>query len=406
MSGKTPFRLLLAHEDAVAIVMEHVHPIERTEEVALDAAYHRVLAEDLVADQFVPPFDRSAMDGYAVRAEDTFGASTYTPKRLMVREVVYAGAVPTQSVDPGTCTQIATGCPMPEDADAVVMVEFTEADGDHVKILRPVYPGSNISRKGEDIQQGQCILPRGSHLTSAKVGVLAALGRDRVQVYAKPRVAVVPTGSEICPVGETLGEGQVYDINSHTLAAIAAANGAAVTLHPIVPDTREALESAVKAMQDHDLIVVAGGSSVGERDLLNGIIEALGTVLFHGVQVRPGKPTLFGVVEATPVFGMPGYPTSCLSNAHLFLLPALRQLARLPPPREETVTARLSERVVSASGRKQFLTVQVRDGVAYPVFRHSGAITSMADADGYIVLPTNVDVLEKDDEVTVILLTE
>jgi molybdopterin molybdotransferase len=207
-------------------------------------------------------------------------------------------------------------------------------------------------------------------------------------------------------VGTALGEGQVYDINSHTLAAIAAANGACVTPFQIVSDTREALEDAVKALQDHDLIVVAGGSSVGERDLLNGIIEQLGTVLFHGVQVKPGKPTLFGVVAETPVFGMPGYPTSCLSNAHLFLIPALRQLARLPPQREERVTARLSERVVSSSGRTQFLTVQVREGVAYPVFRHSGAITSMAEADGYIVLPTNVDVLEKDDEVTVILLNE
>ncbi len=145
---------------------------------------------------------------------------------------------------------------------------------------------------------------------------------------------------------------------------------------------------------------------MGERDLLNGIIEQLGTVLFHGVQVKPGKPTLFGVVEGTPVFGMPGYPTSCLSNAHLFLIPALRKLGWLPPRREEGVKARLAERVVSSSGRKQFLTVQVRDGVAYPVFRHSGAITSMAEADGYIVLPTNVDVIEKGDEVTVLLLNE
>jgi molybdopterin molybdotransferase len=406
MSAKTPFKLLLAHEDAVAIVMQHVHPIERTEWVALDAAFQRVLADDLVADQFVPPFDRSAMDGYAVQAEDTFGASSFNPKTFTLREVVYAGSVPQKPLDRGTCTQIATGCPLPDGADAVVMVEFTEAEGDHVKILRPVYPGSNISRKGEDIQEGQHVLRGGSYLTSAKVGVFAALGRERVKVYVKPRVAVVPTGSEVCAVGTALGEGQVYDINSHTLAAIAAANGACVTPFQIVSDTREALEDAVKALQDHDLIVVAGGSSVGERDLLNGIIEQLGTVLFHGVQVKPGKPTLFGVVAETPVFGMPGYPTSCLSNAHLFLIPALRQLARLPPQREERVTARLSERVVSSSGRTQFLTVQVREGVAYPVFRHSGAITSMAEADGYIVLPTNVDVLEKDDEVTVILLNE
>jgi molybdenum cofactor synthesis domain-containing protein len=406
MSEKTPFKLLISHEEAVKIILEHVQPIDRTEWVSLDEAFKRVLAEDLIADRFVPPFDRSAMDGYAVKAEDTFGASSFNPKTLALREVVYAGTVPHETLERGDCTQIATGCPMPEGADAVVMVEFTEKDDKQIKVLKPVYPGANISRKGEDIEEGKLVLSDGSYLTSAKVGVLAALGRERMKVYEKPQVAVVPTGSEVCAVGMKLGEGQVYDINSHTLAAIASENGARVTRFDIVPDTREALEGAIKALRDQDLIVVAGGSSVGERDLLNGIIEQLGTVLFHGVQVKPGKPTLFGVVEEKPVFGMPGYPTSCLSNAHLFLIPSLRKLARLPPRREEGVKARLSERVVSSSGRKQFLTVQVRDGVAYPVFRHSGAITSMAEADGYIVLPTNVDVIEKGDEVTVLLLNE
>jgi molybdenum cofactor synthesis domain-containing protein len=406
MSEKTPFKLLLSHEEAVKIILEHVQPIDRVVWISLDEAFKRVLAEDLVADRFVPPFDRSAMDGYAVKAEDTFGASSFNPKKLELREVVYAGTVPHETLEKGDCTQIATGCPVPEGSDAVVMVEFTEKDGERIKVLRPVYPGANISRKGEDIEEGKLVLNNGVYLTSAKVGVLAALGRERVKVYAKPNVAVVPTGSEVCAVGTKLGEGQVYDINSHTLAAIASENGACVTRFRIVPDTRKALEEAIKALRNQDLIVVAGGSSVGERDLLNGIIEQLGTVLFHGVQVKPGKPTLFGVVEEKPVFGMPGYPTSCLSNAHLFLIPALRKLARLPPRREEGVKARLAERVVSSSGRKQFLTVQVRDGVAYPVFRHSGAITSMAEADGYIVLPTNVDVIEKDDEVTVLLLNE
>lgn len=406
MIKKTPFKLLLSHEEAVKIISKNVQPIDRVEWVSLDEAFKRVLAEDLVADRFVPPFDRSAMDGYAVKAEDTFGASSFNPKTLVLREVVYAGTVPHETLERGDCTQIATGGPLPESADAVVMIEFTERDGENVKILKPVYPGANISRKGEDIEEGKLVLSHGSYLTSAKIGVFAALGRERVKVYEKPQVVVVPTGSEVCAVGTKLGEGQVYDINSHTLAAIASENGALVTRFEIVPDTHEALEGAINTVKDKDMVVVAGGSSVGERDLLNGIIEQLGTVLFHGVQVKPGKPTLFGLVDEKPVFGMPGYPTSCLSNAHLFLIPALRKLARLPPLTEKGVKARLSERVVSSSGRKQFLTVQLRDGVAYPVFRHSGAITSMADADGYIVLPTNVDVIEKGDEVIVLLLNE
>jgi molybdopterin molybdotransferase len=406
MSGKTPFKLLLSHEEAVKISLEHVKPIDRVEWVALDASLKRVLAEDIVADRAVPPFDRAAMDGFAVKAEDTFGASTSTPKTLTLGEIVYAGEVPSKTLKSGECTQISTGGPIPEGSDAIVMIEFTETAEGYVKVLRPVYPGANISRRGEDIDEGTRVLTHGEYLTASKVGVLAALGRETVKVYEKPHIAVVPTGSEICPVGSKLGKGQVYDINSHTLSAIASENGALVTSFRIVPDTSAELEDAVKTLLDHDMIIVAGGSSVGERDLFQGIIQKLGTVLFHGVQVKPGKPTLFGVVEATPVFGMPGYPTSCLSNAHLFLIPALRKLARLPPKREAVVRARLAERVVSSSGRKQFLTVKVTDDLAYPVFKHSGAITSMAEADGYIVLPTNVDVVEKGDEVTVILLNE
>lgn len=406
MRGKTPFKLLLSHEEAVKIIFENVKPIDRVEWVSLDASFKRVLAEDLVADRDVPPFDRAAMDGYAVKAEDTFGASSFNPKTLKLCEVVYAGEVPSKTLKSGECTQISTGGPLPEGSDASVMIEFTEKEEGDVKVLKPVYPGANISRRGEDIEEGKLVLKHGSYLTASKVGVLAALGRERVQVYEKPHVAVVPTGSEICQVGSKLGKGQVYDINSHTLSAIASENGALVNVFRIVPDSSEELEGAVKTVLDKDMIIVAGGSSVGERDLFQGVIQRLGTVLFHGVQVKPGKPTLFGLVEEKPVFGMPGYPTSCLSNAYLFLIPAIRKLARLPPKREETVRARLAERVVSSSGRKQFLTVKVKDGFAYPVFKHSGAITSMAEADGYIVLPTNVDVVEKGDEVVVILLNK
>ena len=406
MSAKSPFKLLLSHEEAVKMIMENVKPIDRVEWVALDASFKRVLAEDIVAGRDVPPFDRAAMDGYAVKAEDTFGASSFAPKTLKLGEIVYAGQVPSKTLQSGECAQISTGGPIPEGSDAIVMIEFTEKAEGYVKVLKPVYPGANISRRGEDIEAGKLVLNDGSYLTASKVGVLAALGRKRVKVYERPHVAVVPTGSEICEVGSKLGNGQVYDINSHTLSAIASENGVLVTIFKIVPDSPEELEGAVKTLLDNDMIIVAGGSSVGERDLFQGIIQKLGTVLFHGVQVKPGKPTLFGVVEATPVFGMPGYPTSCLSNAHLFLIPALRKLARLPPKREAVVRARLAERVVSSSGRKQFLTVKVKDDLAYPVFKHSGAITSMAEADGYIVLPTNVDVVEKGDEVTVILLNE
>lgn len=404
MTKMRPFKLLVSYDEAMRIIRESIKPIERTDWVTLENAFNRVLAQDQVAGMNVPPFDRAAMDGYAVKAEDTFGSSAYNPKILKLTGVIHAGEQADNVVGDGECIQIATGCPIPEGADAVVMVEFTERNDEHVSILKPVYPGANISSRGEDIKKGRTILRRRDILTSAKIGVLAALGKEKVGVYERPRIAIVPTGSEICEVGIPLKEDQIYDVNSYTLASIATENGALVTRFRIVPDTYKELKTAVRSLLDHDMIVISGGSSVGERDILYDVISELGTVLFHGVQVKPGKPTLFGLVSNKPIFGMPGYPTSCLSNAYLFLIPAIRQMARLPPKEKRKVKAKLARRVVSSSGREQFLTVKLEGQEAYPVFKYSGAITSTAEADGYIILPVNVDVIEEGEEVTVVLL--
>jgi molybdenum cofactor synthesis domain-containing protein len=236
------------------------------------------------------------------------------------------------------------------------------------------------------------------------VGALAALNIQSVEVYEKPKVAIYSTGSEIRPLGVDLEPGQIYDVNSYTLSTVISRHGCIPVRKGIVVDDREAIESAVREASGYDLGVFSGGSSVGTRDLFAETVEGLGEVLFHGLQVKPGKPTLFGLVEGTAIFGMPGYPTSCLSNAYVFLAPALRKLAGAPPSEPRTVTARMGKRVVSSSGREQFLTVAVEDGVAYPVFKKSGDITSMANADGYIILPVNLDVVEEGEEVTVILL--
>jgi molybdenum cofactor synthesis domain-containing protein len=404
MSGKTPFKQLLSHEEALTLITSNIKPIERTERIPLEDAFERVLAEEIVAELNVPPFDRSAMDGYAVKADDTFGASIFNPKSLQLIEVIHAGDIPNKIVGKNACTQIATGSPIPQGANAVVMLEFTKQNDSEIQILRPVYPGANISKKGEDIQKDESILTKNTYLTAAKVGVLAALGLSHVNVYECPRVAILPTGSEIRKVGSQLAPGQIFDINSHTLSAVAKQNGSTVTRHPIVSDTRAALKQAITSLLEHDIVIIAGGSSVGERDLLHGIVQDLGSILFHGVQVKPGKPTLFGMIQGTPIFGMPGYPTSCLSNAFLFLEPALRLKARKPIKKAASIEAQLAERIVSSSGRKQFLTVKIENNLAYPVYRHSGAITSMANADGYIILPINTDVVEKGDTVQVYLL--
>jgi len=403
MSKMTPFKQLITYEEALERIQKSVKPIAQTETVSIEAAMDRVLSENITASISVPPFNRAAMDGYAVKAEDTYDSSSSRPKTLHLVEVLHAGEPSKRSLNSGECAQIATGTAIPVGADAVAMVEFTERNEETVSILKPTYPGENISPKGEDIEKGRVILKIGDHLSAAKVGVLAALGKKEANVYMKPTVAIVPTGTEVQKVGAPLSEGQVYDINSYTLNSVIIKSGATPVRSEVVPDTFEELTRALRKLITCDMVVFSGGSSVGERDLMSKVVQELGEVVFHGIQVKPGKPTLFALVENKPVFGMPGYPTSCLSNAYLLLVPAIRQMARLPPKTMTTVKTRLAKRVVSSSGRMQFLTVKLKDGVAYPAFKQSGAITSMAEADGYIILPINVDVIEKDQEVTVFL---
>lgn len=403
MSEMVPFKLLISREEAIKRIMNSVKPVERTETIPIEESSGRVLAEDVVAKEDVPPFTRAAMDGYAVKAEDTYGASQQNPKTLKLVSVLHAGESANIAVNKGECVRIATGCPIPSGADAVVMVEFTDEKEGNVSVSDAVHPSANISPRGEDMKKGEAVLKKGETVTPAKVGVIAALGKRTASVYEKPRVAVVPTGTEVCELGAKLGKGQIYDVNTYTLASVLSANGAQVTRFPIVPDSFESLKSAVTRFLDHDLIVFSGGSSVGERDLLVKVLEETGKVVFHGVQIKPGKPTLFGIVEGKPVFGMPGYPTSCLSNAYVFLVPVIRVMARLPPAKPNTVKAKMGKQFVSGSGREQFLPVKLRNGKAYSTFKKSGDITSLAKADGYIILPVNLDVIEENEEVTVTL---
>ena len=403
MSEMVPFKLLISREEATKRIMNSVKPVERTEAVPIEESMGRVLAEDAVANEDVPTFTRAAMDGYAVKAEDTYGASQQNPKTLKVVAVLHAGESASVAVNKGECVRIATGCPVPLGSDSVVMVEFTDEKEGKVSVFDAVHPGANVSPQGEDMKKGEAVLKKGETVTPAKVGVLAALGQRTVSVYEKPRVAVVPTGTEICEPGAKLGKGQIYDVNTYTLASVLSANGAQVTRSLIVPDSFESLKSTVNNFLDHDLIVFSGGSSVGERDLLVKVLEETGKVVFHGVQIKPGKPTLFGTVDGKPVFGMPGYPTSCLSNAYIFLVPVIRVMAGLPPAKPNTVKAKMGKQFVSGSGREQFLPVKLKNGKAYPTFKKSGDITSLAKADGYVILPVNLDVIEEGEEVTVTL---
>lgn len=403
MGGMKPFTELVSFEKALSVVMSNVQPISKTEIASLGELDGRVISEDIVSSINVPSFNRAAMDGYAVIASDTYGASESEPRTLKLTAELHAGDLARKELQRGECVQVATGSMLPPRADAVVMVEFTERTEGGVEIRRPIHPGGHVSKKGEDIRRGDTALKNGDLITPAKAGVLAALGINRVSVYQKPSIAIIPTGDEVVEVDSERKEGQVYDINSHTIAAVVSENGGYPVVWKPVPDLEEVLMKTVSATLGHDMLVFSGGSSVGSRDMMGQIFSRLGRVLFHGVQIKPGKPTLFAITKGKPAFSMPGYPTSCLVNSYLFLTPAVRKMARLPPRRDVRVKARLSKRLAFTLGRKQFLPVQLKQDVAIPVFKESGAITSMSFADGYIVIPPNVESLQKDQEVEVTL---
>ncbi len=398
-----PFGTLLSFEEAERIIDANIEPITRVEAINIDDCFNRTLAKDVIATRNTPPFDRAAVDGYALKARDTFGVSRQNPKMLDIVDVLYAGAMPRKRLTAGESIQIATGAKMPQGADAVVMIEDVSQEDRRVKVIKSVYPGANVALKGEDIRKGELVLEKSFILDPAKIGVLASQGISRVSVYEKPKVAVIPTGEEIGEVGKSLKQAQIYDINSHTISAVAKENGCLPLRSNVVGDNAQEIKATLERALKADLVVFTGGSSVGVKDLLFGILEESGDVFFHGIQIKPGKPTMFAKVKGKPVLGMPGYPTSCLINAYILLVPALRKMAHLPPKRRLTVDAILNERVSGSVGRKQFLPVKVEENRAIPIFKGSGAITATAKADGYIIINENIDILEKGEPVTVTL---
>ena len=397
-----PIRDTISLDGARALILEAAAPIDRIERVLLANARDRVAAVAVTSVLNVPPFDRAAMDGYAVRAADTFGATRQEAKTLRIAGTCRTGEMPRGSIAAGEAMQIATGAPMPDGADAVVMVEETERGGaNDVRVFTPVYPRQNVGRRASDIAVGNAVVKPGDLLTPSRIGALAAAGALEVDVYAKPRIALISTGDEVVEPGGPLKPGQIYDVNRFTLRALADAHGAVAAIHPPVPDTVAALSAALDAALDEDLVVFSGGSSVGERDLMIDLLRARGEIVFHGVAVKPGKPTLFGRVNGRPVLGMPGNPTSCLSNGYLLLVPMLRKMARLPDHRPHVLRLPLARRIISTTGRHQFYTVRIADGAAQPAFKGSGDITSMAHADGYIEIPAHVDIVEAGEVVDV-----
>jgi molybdopterin molybdotransferase len=383
-----------------------------SEEISLEQALGRVLAEDLPAPEDVPGFPRASMDGYAVQARDTFGASPGLPQYLEIRGEVAMGVVPAGVLGPGEAWRLPTGGMLPAGADAVVMVEYTaELPDGSLEVRRPVAPGENVLAVGEDVRAGEVLFPAGRRLRAQDVGLLAALGVARLRVYRRPRVAVLSSGDEIVPLHQVPPPGKVRDANAYLVAAQVAADGGVPRLGGIAPDEYDALKTALaEARSDADLILVSGGSSVGTRDLTLAAIRDLpGTeVLVHGVAIRPGKPTILADLDGKPLLGLPGHPASAAVVMLVLGRPLLLHLAGLSAaeePWQGVVQATLSRNLAGAGGREDFVRVRLRQEGdilrADPILGPSALLSPMVTSHGLVSIPLGVEGLFKGETVQV-----
>lgn len=389
---------LMTVEQAKAVFTAHL-PVaaKKVETIPVTQALGRVLAENVVAGVDVPGFDRSTMDGFAVRARDTFGASEGMPAYLTVTGEILMGQAAGEEIGAGQAVKVATGGMLPPGADAVVMVEYTEdLGGGDIAVVRPVAPGENVVLRGEDVRTGQVLLPAGMRLRPQELGALAGIGVTACPVVARPRVAIISTGDELVPPEAEPATGQIRDINSYALKGLVEDAGGEGVIYGIVQDDFATLKSVVdEALAQDDIVVISGGSSVGTRDVTADVLNSFGQpgVLVHGVAVKPGKPTILAVVQGKPVFGLPGHPVSAMVLSDLFLVPVVQHLLGITAgaKKRPVLAARLSRSLASASGRVDYIRVALveRDGQlwAEPVLGKSGLISTMVKADGFVVIP-------------------
>lgn len=368
----------------------------------------RILAEDITADEYVPDFNRSTVDGYAVKASDTFGCSDSIPALLTLSGEVKMGKAADFEICSGCCAYVPTGAEIPDGADAVVMIEYSEDYGDGtIGLSKPAAPGSNIIFRGDDVFPGKCVLKAGRKLRAEDIGALAAMGKAEVAVCKKPRVAVFSTGDELIPHTEKPQAAQIRDTNSPMLCAAISSYGADAIACGIIRDERELLLNAVKnAAESFDIIVISGGSSVGMKDATCSVIDELGTLLLHGIAMKPGKPTIIGKIGQKPIIGLPGHPAAAFFVTDIFI----KELINVMQGAETVhacVTARLTEAVSANHGRAQYTSVILNNNggqlLAVPIRSKSGLISSLAGADGYFCIPRDSEGCAKDEEINVFL---
>ena len=393
-------------EEVLALIENEFSPAAQTESVSLAAAMGRILAEDIAAQEYVPDFDRSTVDGYAVRAGDTFGCTDAIPAILPLQATVHMGEGADFSLNPGECAAVPTGGAVPKGADSVVMLEYTEDYGDGtIGVSKAAAPGQNMIFRGDDVYPGKVILHRGRVLSSADIGALAAIGRVQVPVVKKLTVGVISTGDELVPPEAQPGPGQVRDVNSPMLEAMLTAFGCNVKNFGIVIDDEALLaEKVSSALSECDAVLLSGGSSVGVKDAACRIIESQGTLLLHGIAIKPGKPTILGKAGEKPIVGLPGHPVAAYFITKLFVQPLLGRLIGRDMP-AYTVTARVTESISANHGRAQYHCCRLskKDGQLYaqPIRGKSGLITTLAGADGYFCIDRDCEGLPQNAEIQV-----
>ena len=395
-------------QEVLELIQKEFKPLGLTEHVPLAAALGRVLAEPITAQEYVPDFDRSTVDGYACRASDTFGCSDAIPAILNVAGQVLMGEGADFVLSRDSCAYVPTGGAIPKGADCAVMIEYTEDYGDGtVGIMKPGAPGMNLIFRGDDVFPGKEILPAGRVLTAQDVGALAAIGKTSVPVVRRVKVGVISTGDELVQPDEIPGPGQVRDVNSPLLTAMLTQFGAEAVNYGIVVDDEQLLRQRMqRAAQECDAVILSGGSSVGVKDVACRIIEGMGELLLHGIAIKPGKPTILGKAGSKPLIGLPGHPVAACFVAQLFVLPLL---GRLMGQKQEdyTVTAELTESLGANHGREQINACHlIREGgklLASPIRSKSGLITQLAGADGYFIISRDCEGLPRGAQVQVFL---
>jgi putative molybdopterin biosynthesis protein len=407
------FRKLLTLDEAEKVIRKHFKPKPLgVEEVSLLEAYNRVLAENVTATLDIPPFNRSTVDGYAVKAEDTFGAEENKPKKLKVSGTVNIGELPRTDVGDGEAAEIVTGAPIPHGADAVVMMEDTKREGEQVHVFSALTKNENVMKAGADIKKGETVLEARQLLGSREIGVAAAVGLARVKVHTVPRVAVLSTGAEVTQPGNELPSGKIYDINAYSLNTAVLESGGQPVFMGVFPDDRKALQEALaRALCSADMVITSGGVSVGPKDVVPQTVDSLGKpgVIVSGIAIKPGKPVTVAVVDGKLVFSLPGHPASALLIFQLLARPLIRVMGGRKTEKSLKVRAVASMRMFPAKGRRTFIMVRLRrDGskrlIAEPVETGlSGAITTLAKADGFVEIAENQQFVDAGEKVVVTL---